>query len=314
MEKVIISTTINPPTKAIRKYDEMEDWKLIVTGDRKTPEDYSLSRGTYISWEEQQDLYPEFCELVGPDSWSRGRNIAILEACKRGADLIATVDDDNIPLKGWGEESNIYVGKKIHTQFYSTNLPVFDPLYVTNYPHLWHRGFPKSLVNDRDFIFKWKTITPMFQENLWIGDPDVSAICRMIHRPNIPSDNPIKFPIPTMAVKGYSPINTQNCIFHRKILPYYMSIPFVGRCDDVFGGYILQRHWRKAVIYGEANVISERNPHDLSQDVEGEIYEDKILSFLERLDKSEEYAFELLPPKAVQAIRLFRKLFRSVST
>ena len=35
--KFIITTTINNPTAAIQKFDQMEDWKLIVIGDKKTP-------------------------------------------------------------------------------------------------------------------------------------------------------------------------------------------------------------------------------------------------------------------------------------
>ena len=34
-KKFIITTTINYPTEAIKKFDSMEDWKLIVIGDKK---------------------------------------------------------------------------------------------------------------------------------------------------------------------------------------------------------------------------------------------------------------------------------------
>lgn len=42
----IVATSINPPTNAIRKFDAMPDWKLIVVGDLKTPLDYHLERGS----------------------------------------------------------------------------------------------------------------------------------------------------------------------------------------------------------------------------------------------------------------------------
>ncbi|MCL5053068.1 MAG: hypothetical protein M1447_04525 [Gammaproteobacteria bacterium] len=54
MMKTIVTTTINPPTEAIRRYDEMEDWNLIVIGDRKTPSDYRLERGRYLSPADQE--------------------------------------------------------------------------------------------------------------------------------------------------------------------------------------------------------------------------------------------------------------------
>lgn len=36
MKKVIVTTTINPPTKAIRLFEAMTDWELVVVGDLKT--------------------------------------------------------------------------------------------------------------------------------------------------------------------------------------------------------------------------------------------------------------------------------------
>ena len=45
----IITTTINQPTEAIIKYDNLVDWNLIVVGDKKTPRDYNLQRGFYFS-------------------------------------------------------------------------------------------------------------------------------------------------------------------------------------------------------------------------------------------------------------------------
>ena len=40
VKKVIVTTTINPPTEAILRFDAMTDWDLVVIGDKKTP-DYS---------------------------------------------------------------------------------------------------------------------------------------------------------------------------------------------------------------------------------------------------------------------------------
>jgi hypothetical protein len=48
MKKVIVTTTINPPTKAIHKFDSMPDWDLVVIGDLKTPKDYALKRGAIL--------------------------------------------------------------------------------------------------------------------------------------------------------------------------------------------------------------------------------------------------------------------------
>ncbi|MCP4385264.1 MAG: hypothetical protein GY798_28285, partial [Hyphomicrobiales bacterium] len=41
--RFIVTTTINPPTEAIRLFDLMRDWTLIVVGDHQTPSDYRLT-------------------------------------------------------------------------------------------------------------------------------------------------------------------------------------------------------------------------------------------------------------------------------
>ena len=46
MTKVIVTTTINPPTRAVESFQSMEDWELVVVGDLKTPSPYRLRRGT----------------------------------------------------------------------------------------------------------------------------------------------------------------------------------------------------------------------------------------------------------------------------
>ena len=49
LKKFIVCTSINKPTLAIKKFDYMRDWKLIVVGDKKTPKNYKLKNGVYLS-------------------------------------------------------------------------------------------------------------------------------------------------------------------------------------------------------------------------------------------------------------------------
>ena len=39
MSKFIVTTTIQPPTEATKKFSQMDGWKLVVVGDKKTPHD-----------------------------------------------------------------------------------------------------------------------------------------------------------------------------------------------------------------------------------------------------------------------------------
>ena len=48
-KKIIVSTSINAPTEAIRKFDNLEGWHLVVVGDLKTPANFSLENGIYLS-------------------------------------------------------------------------------------------------------------------------------------------------------------------------------------------------------------------------------------------------------------------------
>ncbi|HZZ21643.1 MAG TPA: hypothetical protein VFE60_03265, partial [Roseiarcus sp.] len=96
MKKVIVTTTINPPTKAIHKFDSTPDWELVVIGDLKTPKDYSLKRGAYYSPESQEKYDKALSDAIGWNCIQR-RNLGLLIAHDMGAEVVAIVDDDNIP-------------------------------------------------------------------------------------------------------------------------------------------------------------------------------------------------------------------------
>ena len=109
LKKFIITTTINKPTKAIHKFDEMKDWNLIVSGDLKTPKNYKLKNGLYLSPSDQIKISKKLSNLIGWNCIQR-RNFSMIMAYKMGADIVAIIDDDNIPLDNWGK--NLLLGKK----------------------------------------------------------------------------------------------------------------------------------------------------------------------------------------------------------
>src|SRR6516165_9138867 len=204
MKKVIVTTTINAPTEAIRRFDVMPDWHLIVIGDLKTPEDYVLAHGTYFSPNEQEKFDKSFSDAIGWNCVQR-RNFGLLIAHNMDAEVIALVDDDNIPNDNWGK--NLVVGREIEVNYYETDLPAFDPVGATNHHALWHRGFPLQLIPHRDYSKRRRM--PMHvdvQADFWNGDPDVDAICRMEHAPECNFD-PTCFPI---ASNRPAPFDSQN--------------------------------------------------------------------------------------------------------
>lgn len=264
MRKFIVSTTINPPTEAIKRFDSMDEWELIVVGDLKTPNDYKLSNGTYVSPKEQEDRFPKLSAAIGWNCIQR-RNLGFLVALAEGADIIASVDDDNIPLEGWG--LNLMIGKQIEVDIFESEDGVVDPISVAGESNIWHRGFPlEYLSNRRNIVSSKEVITPDVQADFWNGDPDVDAISRLEHAPEVVF-NPSRFPF---SVIGMAPFNSQNTFFSRKAVSEYFLLPNVGRMDDIWAGYYLQSRGYR-VVYGAASVYQMRNPHNLLRDFEGEI-------------------------------------------
>ena len=103
MKKIIVTTTINSPTIATKKFANMKNWQLVVVGDKKTPhKEYEKLDCIYLHPDHQEKKYPELSLALGWNTIQR-RNIGFIEAYKLGADVMATVDDDNIPYENWGK-------------------------------------------------------------------------------------------------------------------------------------------------------------------------------------------------------------------
>ena len=100
--KVIVTTSINHPTKAISKFDSLKDWKLIVVGDKKTPKNYKLKNGVYLTPKDQELIDKKLSRLIGWNCIER-RNFGLIYAKKIKASVVALIDDDNIPYKNWGK-------------------------------------------------------------------------------------------------------------------------------------------------------------------------------------------------------------------
>jgi hypothetical protein len=303
MRRVIVTTTINGPTKAIDKFQAMKDWDLVVIGDKKTPSDYHLERGTYITPEEQEKYDPALSDAIGWNCIQR-RSMGLLWAKDMGADIVAVVDDDNIPLEGWGED--LTIGKEVEVNYFETSLPAFDPVGATNHTNLWHRGFPLQLLSKRDYSkVSRKRVTVDVQADFWNGDPDIDAICRMEHAPECTFDAK-RFPI---ASNKMGPFNSQNTFLSGKYLKDYFLFPHVGRMDDIWAAYYLQAKGAR-VIWAKASVYQDRNVHDLVRDMKQEYcgYENN-LKMVEELVKDPESIQSYLPGRSIRAFELYRRHF-----
>lgn len=301
--QVIVCTSINAPSEAIQRFDEIPDWTLIVVGDKKTPEPYELRNGHYMSPDEQVSVSKTLSDLIGWNSIRR-RNFGFVLAHQWGAEVVATVDDDNIPLEGWGTE--LLVGKSCKVKSYSAQDPAFDPVGATSYEHLWHRGFPIQLLSTRDYS-SWseEVITPAVQAAFWNGDPDVDAICRMEHAPDC-DFRAGDFPF-TSDVAG--PFNSQNTFLDARILPDYFVLPHVGRMDDIWASYFLQALGHR-VVYTAPSVYQDRNDHDLTEDFNEEVLGySKNLQLVTALKDDPARIAEFLPERTALAWEAYRECF-----
>ena len=143
MKKYIITTTINEPTEATIKFCEIADKKdftFVIVGDTKTPHQSYVdltekyNNVIYLNPESQDRLYPELSEVIGWKTIQR-RNVGLVYAYQSGAEIIATVDDDNIPYDSWGD--NILLGQEIEVDEYeNTSCPYFDAISTTEHNDL----------------------------------------------------------------------------------------------------------------------------------------------------------------------------------
>jgi hypothetical protein len=311
MKKYIITTTINSPTEATIKFCEIADKKdftFVVIGDTKTPHDeyrkleVEYKNVTYLSPEQQTELYPELSEIIGWKTIQR-RNIGFVYAYEKGADVVATVDDDNIPYDTWGD--NIMVGQEVIVDLYENiSCPYFDAISTTEHNDLWHRGFPIEYLQVKNNIeYKGQTtITPLVQAEFWDGDPDIDAICRLSKKPIVKFNKFEPF-----TTNQLTPFNSQNTFLHRSVLKNYSVFPFTGRMDDIWGAYVMQHYHPNSVIFTQASVYQARNPQDLVKNLENEVIGYRnTLKLLEDLPNYK----NILPEQSLVYFEIYQKYFK----
>lgn len=309
MHKWIVTTTIQPPTKATLLFCKNTEWNFVIIGDLKTPHEAyrelekKYPQVVYLDPEYQEKHYRALSDSIGWKNIQR-RNIGFVFAYQKGADIVATVDDDNIPYDNWGK--NIYIGKTISLTCYQPENGVFDPLAVTKSNYVWHRGYPIQLLSSRTKIKKIAKVKRrvLVQADLWNGDPDIDAIARLTYMPLVRYDD-IKLPYCSNRI---SPFNSQNTFIAREALPYYAVLPHVGRMDDIWGGYILQYKFPHSLIYTPPSVYQDRNKQDLITNLENEVFGYRhTLGLLTHLSSYKKY----LPDATIRFYEIYRHLFGS---
>jgi hypothetical protein len=296
MKTALITTTINVPRvlSLYRAHDS--DVRFFVALEKSARDETKAfcERLGNCQWV-YGDEY-KCSELIGWRTISR-RNIALLEALKWGADLIVSIDDDNIPL------DDLYFRYFERVLLYPKN-GTFDGIKVGSgwfdpgslqFPSdgvdpVCQRGFPQS---QRLGCATFSPVTGAkigIAQGMVLGDSDMPAVDRISRRYPIVHQvsELLRAGIVTDPRETYVPINSQNIAFLRELAPSFLMVPSFGRYDDIYAGLIAQRVMRERglfVHYGQSFVWQQRNPHNLLKDLAAEQWgAEHILDFTAWLD------------------------------
>lgn len=308
MKIALVTTTINIPEvlglyRVIADADDVvlvppiEFVKFFVATDLKTPRaarDFCLGLfGDPIRldncWVGQGTHAYKCSELIGWNCIQR-RAIAVLEALKWGADIIVSIDDDNIPLN--------------HSYFYNFRTALSNLFAGLRVDQLWfdvgellvpkakHRGFPisQALYNAPSFAPITKAKVGV-AAGICMGDPDIDAVTRIANAPIVHQVGEVlRAGIVTDPRHTWTVFNTQNTAYLRELAPAMFCMPDLGRHDDIFASLITQRVMVERdyhVRFGPPFVWQQRNVHnlitDLRQEIEGM---DHIIDFAEYLRRA----------------------------
>lgn len=286
MKTALITTTINIPSvlALYRRFDPSASVRFFVAVDKKTPAS-AISFCDSLGNCEVTHYTNYKCDSIIGDNSIQRRNIALLEALKWGADIIVSVDDDNIPIDPnyfvkfeslftW-PRSNLAFGRPMPFDglcAHSVN-NWFDPGQFLS-PPATHRGFPSQIVPETYF----ESITGAkigVAAGMVLGDPDTSAVERIARSPRVSGVSEILKAGIVVHPTTHTVFNSQNTAIIRELAPAWAMWSGVGRYDDIFASLIVQRVMRERnyyVHFGRPFTYQERNKHDLTRDLAGELW------------------------------------------
>lgn len=305
MKIACVLTTINVPRVLALYAKHGPDVMFFVVGDRKTPDmevvDFltgHVPNHAYYGIDTQHRLGYKCSRLIGENCIQR-RNIGFLEALKWGADIVVSIDDDNILLDSgsllhdgtYFRQIENRLGdsysalRVVNAQLHSFAYPPFSGLKASS-PSGWfdvgallqpkaeHRGFPHT-----------KRAQPSFESvvdakvgvaaGICLGDPDIGAVERIANGPTVHGVSEIlRSGVVTDPRETWTVFNSQNTAVIRELAPAWFMFPGIGRYDDIFASLVVQRVMRETshhVHFGRPFVWQQRNSHDLVKDLTLEI-------------------------------------------
>jgi hypothetical protein len=288
MKTTIVTTTINVPAFLTGYVNNIQHYNrkgvdFVVIGDTKTPIETvafckSIPQCVYLDVPAQIDYMCRFSELMRhmPFNSVERRNIGMLWAYEKGADLIITLDDDNLSTSQDAVGLHQMAGTYTPLLTYGSSSGWFNVcsfLKEENDIEFYHRGYSQNNRWDKTAF-----ITSQYESNriivnagFWLDDPDVDAITRLERKPVVTGYEP-GFPGTIAVAPGtWTPFDCQNTALVREVIPAYFLSPYIGRHSDILASYVIARlaqHFGDAIAFGNPLVLHSRQPHNLWKDLD----------------------------------------------
>ena len=268
MSRFIVITSIYQPTEAVKAFCSKKGYRVIVVGDKKTPDDWVCQGADFIGAAEQVELGYALEPLLPHNHYCR-KMLGYLRAVQNGALVIVDTDDDNIPYDFWEIPDFEGVFEEINSSQGFVNVYSL----FTSQP-IWPRGLPLRLVNQPNqfTLTHGKPLNVGVWQGLADEDPDVDAIYRLT---NDAPCNFIKRSPVCLDHQTFSPFNSQNTAFRREMFPLlYLPTSVTFRYTDILRSTVAQPiMWDHGFCLGftQATVVQKRNPHDYTKDFESEV-------------------------------------------
>ncbi len=267
MKKYIVITSIFEPTEAVEKFAKIDDYHVIVVGDKKSPAKYEVDNVTFLNVDKSLGFN---IETALPYNHYCRKMIGYLYAMNNDAGLIADSDDDNIPYDDWKclEFDDEYLTIENNSGF----INIYE--YFTD-KKIWPRGLPLNCINEKK-LSKIKKEKAKQKIGVWQGladkSPDVDAIYRLIDDEECFFDK--KEPI-ALDKGTYCPYNSQNTFYRKELFPLmYLPATVTFRYTDILRGLVAQpilHLYDYKLGFFNATVIQERNFHDYFKDFKQEV-------------------------------------------
>ncbi len=284
-----VLTTIQRPTPSVWRLSghlTAHGAELIVAGDKKGPDEFSVAGASFLSLSDQLETGFTLARRLPVGHYAR-KNIGYLTAIERGAECIYETDDDNAPNSTWHPRGRRTRARSCPPRPWANVYRMFSE------EHIWPRGFPLDRITDNS-THCWNEPADLewfdapIQQGLANGSPDVDAIWRLT------LDRPFEFAERTsvhLPAGTWCPFNSQTTWWWQPVFPLLYLPSFCSfRMTDIWRSFIAQRClWElgHGVVFHAPEVDQERNEHNLIRDFEDELpgylHNQRIVETLEAL-------------------------------